>query len=61
MFCIYGAGGHKRGAHGHYKAWNTLTCIKGRCHICCCKGVSENYFILDNPCMFLMLEPVTGM
>ncbi|TDE11542.1 sugar 3,4-ketoisomerase [Dyadobacter psychrotolerans] len=57
VFYIYGAGDTKRGGHRHHKAWNALICIHGSCRVYSNDGEEEEYFLLDNPEVCLILEP----
>lgn len=57
VFYIYGAGDVPRGGHRHYKTWNALICIHGRCRVYVHDGEEESNFWLEQPNTCLILEP----
>ena len=57
VFYIYGSGDMSRGGHRHHKAWNALICITGSCRVYSNDGITEEFFMLDNPTSCLILEP----
>jgi len=56
IFYIYGVDSSVRGGHRHKTTIQAAICMKGSCRIYNYDGKEENYFILDQPRKFLILQ-----